>query len=140
MSRIVTNASKVLHREITKIGPYRANAEAEWIVNMLEDPNDKNHSGLSYCYTKEITNTIITNGLINWKNNYIHLTYDDMFKIFYCKGFVKLGTDLITTPFDNQLITKFNEQYKLDNYEIKEPVLHLLPLLKIIQENNPELK
>ena len=141
MCRKISNISTILHKEIIKIGPYRSEIEASWIIKMLEDGTYyKIHSGFSHGYTKRISETITTDGFSNWKNNYVHLSFDDMIKLFYMKGYQKLGDILITTPFDNQLIRNFNETHKLNNYKIEQPILQLKPMMIELVKKYPELK
>jgi hypothetical protein len=101
----MTKMSKHLLSDISAIGPYRKELEATWIVNMLQDKNNSSdHSGFSYMYTETITNVITNVDYTNWKTNHIHLSFDDMFLMFYMNGFLRLGTKLISTPFNTELI------------------------------------
>lgn len=87
------------------------------------------HSWNSYKYTENITNVINIDSYTNWKNNYVHLSFDDMLRLFYFTGFTCLGNKLITMSFNSDLIGKFNKKHKLNNYKIKEPVLELRPFM-----------
>ncbi len=137
-----TNISNHLINDIKSIGPY--DYEAQWIVNMIDDEKtaDKKdgHSGNSYYYTKYIANVIKADSYTNWKNNHVHLSFDDMFRLFYLDGYACIGHPLITMPFDNSLIQEFNKIHKLNNYKIKDPVKQFSPFWTEIIKKHPELK
>ena len=144
--RFLNTNANILHKiivdDIKQIGPYTY--EADWICNMIENEKSADekdgHSGFSFGYTKLITDVINKDGFPNWKNNYVHLSFDNMFQIFYFKGFAKLGNKLITTSFDSDLLENFNKIHKHNNYDIKEPILHLRPFMKELVKKYPELK
>ena len=137
-----TNVSNHLINDIKILGPY--SYEARWIVNMIDNEKTADekdgHSGSSYRYTKDIATVIKNDSYTNCKNNYVHLSFDDMLGLFYFTGFTRLGNKLITTPFDAYLIEEFNKTHKLNNYKIKESVIQLKPFMVEIAKKFPELK
>lgn len=142
--------SKISIGDIKQIGPYTH--EAKWIVNMIKYRNnfdmieyrnnvDKDgHSDSSQMYTTEISNIISKYGFDDWKNKNVHISFDEILKLFYFKGYVRLANVLITTQFDECLIKEFNKTHKLYNYKLEEPVKQLKPFFTKIVELYPELK
>lgn len=137
-----TNITEHLINDIKTLGPY--SFEARWIVNMIDDEKTADekdgHSSSSYRYTKDIATVIKTDSYIKWKNNYVHLSFDDMLRLFYFTNYYRLGNKLITTSFDESLIREFNKIHKLNNYKIKEADVELKPFMVEITNKFPELK
>jgi hypothetical protein len=98
-------------KDLNKIG--YPNTESNWITNMRDaylegycsNPekyqkfSDCKHSGGSFMYTKIITNNIHTNEFEEWKENFLHLNYDDILKMFYLTGFQNAGNGFISHNF-----------------------------------------
>lgn len=82
-------------------------------------------------YSYKLAHNIKLMNLYMWQQYYVHLTYADMHKLFYkYESTVTMGDLLITTPFNNnyELLKKFNETYKKNNYQIKDPFIEIKPL------------
>lgn len=115
-------------KPIQTMGPYTK--EADWIISGLTTKNYDNEN-MEQRFGNKIAHNIKLMNLYIWQQYYVHLTFDDMYRLFYkYESTVHMGDLLITTPFhDNyHLIQKFNQTYKNNNYQIKDPVKEIKPL------------
>ena len=94
------------YKDLRKIG--YPETESRWIVNMRDayfyfDDTKNLYFNLSYkaMYTGAIVNVIKKNNWKTWKNNFIHISFYDIFTQFYSKEISYIGNELISYNFHN---------------------------------------